>query len=218
MSLIVEFELRGEPIEMTALARALPDVTFEIDRFRPAEDLVSMFVWAVGADLDRVEPAIRDLSHLEDVAVINVGTDRRLYRLVLEPNIDAVPEDLLSNGMLIDGTIEPDCLHLRGRVAGRDVLVALWQYLRQREISVSVTKLSRADGSGGDDAGPLTDAQLEALATAYEMGYFDDARGVTQSMVAEELGISRSSFSERLRRAEQRLVESRLEVADRTSV
>lgn len=47
----------------------------------------------------------------------------------------------------------------------------------------------------------LTDRQDEALRIAYEWGHFDIPRRASLEDVAEELGITPSSVSERLRRA-----------------
>jgi len=48
----------------------------------------------------------------------------------------------------------------------------------------------------------LTPAQREALRRAHEMGYFEVPKGATAAEVAEDLGVSKSAFVERLRRAE----------------
>ena len=52
----------------------------------------------------------------------------------------------------------------------------------------------------------LSDEQLQTLETAYEMGYFDVPRRTSATDVADRIGVSQSSFSERLRRAERNLV------------
>lgn len=56
-------------------------------------------------------------------------------------------------------------------------------------------------------SGKLSEAQLDILATAYEMGYFEIPQAVTGGEVAATLGISQSTFSEQLRRAQSRLLE-----------
>jgi hypothetical protein len=53
----------------------------------------------------------------------------------------------------------------------------------------------------------LTDEQLIVLETAYNMGYFAVPREVSADAIADELGIAQSTFSERLRVAEQNLLE-----------
>lgn len=60
---------------------------------------------------------------------------------------------------------------------------------------------------GGDKikqsmSGKLSDAQLEVLEMAYQMGYFKVPQEVTAEEIANELNISRSTLSERLRRVE----------------
>lgn len=54
--------------------------------------------------------------------------------------------------------------------------------------------------------GLLTDRQLEVLRTAHEAGYYEWPRGTTGEEVAQELGISPSTFTEHIRAAERKLV------------
>ncbi|WP_135365198.1 helix-turn-helix domain-containing protein [Halosimplex halophilum] len=103
-----------------------------------------------------------------------------------------------------------------GRFADRaafDELREFWQ----RNTTFRLRKLARvgddAEGRPGsgveaDDGDGLTDAQREAIRTAHRLGYFEIPRTATLDDVAAELGISASSCSERLRRAQTHLVET----------
>ncbi|MGB9932104.1 helix-turn-helix domain-containing protein [Haloarcula amylolytica] len=53
----------------------------------------------------------------------------------------------------------------------------------------------------------LSDDQLAILETAYNRGYFSAPREVTETDLAEELGIAQSTVNERLRTAERNLLE-----------
>lgn len=53
----------------------------------------------------------------------------------------------------------------------------------------------------------LTDNQIETLETAYNMGYYEVPRNATATDISERLDIAQSTFSERLRRAENNLFE-----------
>lgn len=53
----------------------------------------------------------------------------------------------------------------------------------------------------------LSDDQLVVLETAYEAGYFDVPRAASTTDIAEDLGVSQSTASERLRVAERNLLE-----------
>jgi predicted DNA binding protein len=56
-------------------------------------------------------------------------------------------------------------------------------------------------------SGKLSDQQLSVLETAYEMGFFTVPQEVTAGEIASELGISRSTLSERLHRVQHDLCE-----------
>jgi len=56
-------------------------------------------------------------------------------------------------------------------------------------------------------SGKLSERQLTVLETAYELGYFEIPQRSTGEEVAETLGISQSTFSEQIRRAQARLLE-----------
>jgi predicted DNA binding protein len=55
---------------------------------------------------------------------------------------------------------------------------------------------------------PLADRQLEALAIALEIGYFEIPRNATRKDVADHLGCAPSTASEHLRKAERNVLET----------
>ena len=94
-----------------------------------------------------------------------------------------------------------------GAVVGYDVLRGV---LDRAGETVGV-KLERVHplGSGDEEAiarrWNVTPAQEEALRAAYAMGYFSVPKAVSAEAVAQELGISKSAFLERLRRGQASL-------------
>lgn len=208
MSIYVEFQLSGSPIAVTDVAAAHPDVTFELERWRTSEDLLYWYVWAEGGDLEGVTSTFEDVSTVRDVNVISDAPRLRLYRLTIDPSVAPPSDELLRDGTITTSYIEPDCLRIAATCSCRDVLTGTFDYLRSNDLDVSVEKL-RTRPPDAEESG-LTEKQLEALVTAHEMGYFDESTCVTQTEVAEELGICRSAVSQRLRRAERELVERHL--------
>lgn len=57
----------------------------------------------------------------------------------------------------------------------------------------------------------LTDAQLEVLTAAIQEGYYDTPRCCTQTELAEKIGYAKSTCSETLHRAEERIVKQFIE-------
>lgn len=207
MGLLVEIRVSGDAIALPDVAAVVPRITLEIEEWRRGEELVHWFLWAEGDGLDRVSEAFAAIPHVTDVATVGDGETVRLYRVSMVPQIELPPDHLTQNGAMLEGEVRADGLHITAQVSSRRVVRGLWEFLRERGIHLETKRLSRATDGGESQ---LTDPQFEALSTAYEMGYFDESTRVTQSEIADELGISRPSFSERLRRAEQRLVEKQL--------
>jgi predicted DNA binding protein len=73
--------------------------------------------------------------------------------------------------------------------------------------TVTLGKLKRF--RAGSDS-PLTERQREVATEALARGYYDWPRKITNERLAEELGISRATLHEHLRKAERTLLSSAL--------
>ena len=65
--------------------------------------------------------------------------------------------------------------------------------------------------AAGDQATALSDRQREAVLAGLELGYYDVPRGATHEDVADRLGVSPSTASEHLQKAEAKLVRAAME-------
>jgi hypothetical protein len=98
-----------------------------------------------------------------------------------------------------------------------DQLQELMATLRDRYPSVDVQRLLQPplEGSPRDrlfvNRGKLTSRQLEVLRTAYENGYFEQPKRANATELAEQLGISQSTFTEHLVAAQRKLLDDVLD-------
>jgi len=89
--------------------------------------------------------------------------------------------------------------------------------LREEYPTVDIRRLLRSEGERADhdlvfvDRGRLTERQREVLETAHRMGYFERPKGANAGDVADELDISRSTFSEHLAAAQTKLLDAILD-------
>lgn len=102
-----------------------------------------------------------------------------------------------------------------GAVVGQSVLRGVLQTAGET-VGVELVRISPLGqaGDGGADVASrwnLTPGQAEALETAHELGYYAVPRDASAAEVAAELGVSKSAFLERLRRAEGALLDRVLE-------
>lgn len=73
--------------------------------------------------------------------------------------------------------------------------------LKGRGIAVELVAIKSVKGSG-----TLTDRQARVLSLAYELGYFEFPKKINLSDLARKLGVSKSSLSETLRTAEEKIL------------
>lgn len=78
------------------------------------------------------------------------------------------------------------------------------------EVDVTLERAGDYKPNIGDPAGQLTDRQKEILRTALAAGYYDIPRRATQRDLATELGLSRGTIGDHLRRAEAKVIRSAL--------
>ena len=142
---------------------------------------------------------------------------RITYRFDREDDPECPCQMIEQHGVPVsDTTIRNGSLVLIFHVADLDELGTIIEDLRER-YAVSIERLVQSGGDGDADdlvfvdRGQLTDRQLEVLQTAHEMGYFDYAKRSNAGEVAEELGISTSTFSEHLAAAQRKLFASLVE-------
>jgi len=116
--------------------------------------------------------------------------------------------DLVSAGLLVEGlTYRGGRARVAGAVVGYDTLEAVMD----RAGDAVGVRLERVSPLGGEQDSPvaarwnLTARQEEALRAAHEAGYFEVPRDADAGEVAARLGIGKSAFLERLRRAERSL-------------
>lgn len=205
MSLVAEVQLSGPPITLPQAAAAVPNVTLDIESCQVNADHAVWYIWARGPDLDSVADAFRDLPNTEDVGTVSERDGERLYWISMSSRLEDPLCGAFREGMFRSGQVRPHCLHVTGAVSGRRFFLEIVDFLKTNDVQVSVLGLHHDVRERSPQS--LTDNQLAALKTAHEMGYFEEGTAVTQEEVAAELGISRSALSERLRRAQRRLVE-----------
>lgn len=75
-------------------------------------------------------------------------------------------------------------------------------------LDVTLKRTGEYQPDMGDPAGQLTDRQTDILRTALAAGYYDIPRRATQRDLAAELGLSRGTIGDHIRRAEAKIIRS----------
>lgn len=197
-----EVHLDHDRLLLRPTLRRLGDATIVPEyRARVPGDRELQFVSICADSFADVESALALDPTVADPVLVDRSVDRRIYRVAVTGEAVTVAGTVADlGGRISEATGTATAWVLQLRLPSRDALVAFNDECRRRDVSVSVTHLRTADEEERPLLG-LTDKQQELLTVAYEEGYFDVPRGISQDELAARLGVSKSAVSQRLRRA-----------------
>ena len=213
MALIAELQT-DSPVLMDALSR-VPGTTVTLeDLYLQEHDTVRGFYWIDGAEFDVIESALDTDDTVDDIELVTDIGRRRLYRIDLSPGVDTtVPVWSSLELTIISARATQDGWTVTIRYPDRDTLRDHIESVRQLGIDYAVVRLYEEDERSAPTETQLTPAQVEALQTAYEAGYFTVPRTGSLETVASALDVSEQAVSERIRRGTAALIESSLRVS-----
>ena len=215
MCVVVECSVPAADFE---LGRVLQEAEYrqaELERVvaigsRGETDRIAPFFWVMGADAAALEATLGDTGALEEVRLLDTVGDRALFRAEWDP----AGEDFLGSLADLDvaileaiGNAERWVFRLRFHTDA--ALSAFQAAQREREFSIDVRRVAEFvdwERESPAEAMELTSAQHDALRMAIEEGYFAVPRRTNLVALSDQLEISSQSLSERLRRAEGKVL------------
>ena len=195
------------PLLLDALERA-PGMEIEwIRTASPDEEPITLF-WARGGDFERFVAGLEADPTVTPNRSIQVGDDRLYQATIVGRGIetDLYPTIVEVGGMVMSATATHEGWHARVAFPDQEGLDRYFEKSAELDIDVEIRRLTDLeDGEPGSDFG-LTDVQRETLLAALEAGFFDVPRESSLEDLADYLGISEQSASERLRRGTESLI------------
>jgi hypothetical protein len=218
MGLIAEYEITCECLPLVAVKADVPEATLDVE-LQPNHGNRLPFIVHVTPRTASVERAFESAAFVAEYTLVGRTGETRRYQILpavgMEAQLGEQVEDL--SGLRALATTNSIIKRIRvtstgwiqtGWFADRTVLDE-FRVFWQRNGGFALRRLTR-DGTVEEPEDKLTDRQRKALRLAYEMGYFEIPRTADLDDIAAELGITASSLSERLRRAQTHLVETTL--------
>lgn len=173
-----------------------------------------------GPSLETIRAALDDDPTVRAVRRMPEFDDQRLLGVEFEPETKLLaPEVTRVGGYVLDA---------RGRSGGRrapgwyerwslpepESLHTIWQDAREDGFDFEIIEVNRHGATSGETVAPetLTAQQRSALVAAYEAGYFAEPRRTSLAELADQLDISPSAVSGRIKRGMKALVGTTLAV------
>ncbi|WP_255171105.1 helix-turn-helix domain-containing protein [Natrononativus amylolyticus] len=205
-ALLAEIRLTHPQLALQASLRGCPNVvvTPDYESTDQATSTETVFFTARGPEdqLTAFEDALDDDPTVTNTDRVGVYSDRCVYRTELTDEVlHFMPLTVRTLGRVLNRECDIEGWTLSLRFPGREELLEFNRLCTDAGISVHVLALLETNTGTEDDVLGLTPKQQQLLAKAYESGYFETPRRVSQLELAEEADVSKSAISQRLRRS-----------------
>lgn len=210
----LEFRLTSSELPLVRLARE-EQITGQMEWMtRETDGTVVQYFTVDGADAATVVESVTDSDHVRSCTPVGEGTANR-YEIRLSESI--VVELLYAGVQTRDIRVAEEGATIVATVPQDTDVRHVLRQVSSVYPDVELTAKRALENPNGQNDAPqpsgvsLTERQLDALAAAFEDGYFEWPREATAEEVAERLDISAATLHYHLRRAERALVDAFLE-------
>lgn len=207
---IAEIQLVHPELALTHTLSTVPEMSIELDYQIIADpETYYLFFEVSNGDFAAFDAAVEDDPTVADSTVIIESDEFRVYRMRL---------------LAVERLVLPKAAELGMRVLHAEAGGGGWRaklevpasatfqqfrsYCSDKDVEFTIIRLYHTDSEDRSGEFGLTPTQRETLVAAYEAGYFNEPRDASLQAVADQLGISQSAASGRLRRAISALVSS----------
>lgn len=194
------FAVPSDQFPLGTVYNQLPNVSVELERLIPAQDVVIPYFWVRGTEVTDIESAFTEHPGVTEIRLVDSVEDEYLLRVEWALDYDDVLTVLTEIEVpLIKaiGTNKQWTFEIRGD--DRSDIADFQRRCRELDIPITLTELNALTPVETATGASLTDTQQEALELAYEHGYFESPRQVTLEELGEELDISQQAVGSRLR-------------------
>jgi predicted DNA binding protein len=216
MSTIVELQVPADEFALAATFERVSDVIFEAERIvADPDNRITPFVWALSET--PVEAALAADPSVANVTHLSTRNDERLFHMEWTSDISLVVYLLRElEATILSARATHDSWQFRVHVPERERLEEMLEFCQENDLTIEIEGIYEMGGATDADIGrhALTEEQHEALRLATKHGYYEVPRQITAADLADAIGVSQSTFSERIRRAQGALNKSVFVISD----
>jgi predicted DNA binding protein len=200
MSVVADIEIGSEHFALGRAFRDCPEMAVEFERVVPLTGRQPFLVRIADGERDggAIERAVGAEAHVEDVSEYADADDYGLFEVHLDASSDTVVQAIVAaNAHVLAVDVAESKWRFRLQFGDHELLHRFNERLTEAGISVT---LRRLHNPRRDEGKVLSTKQREAVRLAHQHGYFAVPRQCTIQELADEVGISDTAFSRRLRR------------------
>ena len=207
-TLFAEIFVSHERLALVPTLESTSELSIQIEG-TPMADNSLLFVSVFGNDFSSFERSLEMDTTVSEATLFSTAADRRVYRI--RPASDVVPFLPTSSDLgirTLDIRSGNNGWVVRIQLLSRELLIDLRKACLEVGTTFHVRQLYDSDSNTETDSTRLTERQRDTVLTAYQSGYYNVPRGISQGELAAELDVSTSAISQQLRRATKQLIAS----------
>ena len=213
--IVAEVSLSGPDLLLSPTIKAVTDVTIETEHLTGTTPK-HLFISVRGEEFDTFERELQQDHTVAEPVLVETYEGRRVYRLEPISTVELIaPRCPELDARILDVESGDGGWIVRMQIPTRQALVSFREYCLENDVTFRVNQLGNATDHEESDVVGLTEKQKQLLRMAFECGYYEIPRRISQNELAHELDISTSAISQRLRRDTEQLIGSTLAVENK---
>lgn len=210
MTIVAEFAIPTEALPGGELLAEMPNTTLELERIVPTEEDALPFFWVWSEDVDAFVGNVRGEDEIGTLEVLDRVDCGALVRATWTPKAELVHAIKGLNPTILEAEATSEEWSFRIRTEDRQSVVTFREVFTSHGIPVTLDRVYDLSKLIEGKQYELTPDQRETLIRAYEEGYYEKPRGITQQELGEQFAVTSRAISDRLRRGTANLVERTL--------
>ncbi|GAB7020508.1 helix-turn-helix domain-containing protein [Halostagnicola bangensis] len=214
MTTIAEITITAADFALAETCQSNPDLELRVESVVGEGQQTMPLVWFSNTERDELETALTNDPTVGGFQQLLTSSDGAewLYRLEYDSAVaDRCNCVFEHDGAILDAQVSDGQWTLRLLFPRRESLSSAMEAIERHDVVVDVRRMVEAGRNADLEAtAALTEPQREAIAEAYQQGYYDVPREISLEELARELNISHQALSERLRRANRVLAGEQL--------
>jgi predicted DNA binding protein len=208
MSITTKLHLRHDRLALVPTLRALENVEISVITQGMTDPGRTAFPFFVRYDdRARLERAFDEDETVGDYDLVDWTEERGIYYLESAPDAELISTVIADvNGVVVEMETRNGGWTARLVLPDRAALTEVWEYAAEHDIDVDIAEIYGNDDVTGERSYGLTDEQRATLLLAYDRGYFSEPRETDLGGIADEMGLSSTATSGRLRRGIRNLI------------
>lgn len=212
MSITATVHIEHERLALLPTVRTLNDVGIRVISQGTTDPGSTVFPFLIEYDDRRdLEESLDEDPTVAGYELVEWVEEAGVYYIHHTPETKLISQAVTdANGFLVHSETENDGWLVRMLLPDRGALNVVWEHALENDISLNIIEIYGNERATVDASFGLTDEQRTALKLAYEKGYYVEPREMSLDELAEELGLSSTAMSGRLRRGMRNLIAATL--------